>query len=66
MGKRTDITSVGGLAIGMVIGVMMGMLLFDNAALGLIFGVAIGMAMESGNSGRKKKKKRQLEDPGED
>lgn len=66
MGKRTDITSVGGLAIGMVIGVMMGMLLFDNAALGLIFGVAIGVAMESGNGGRKTKKKRQLEDPGED
>lgn len=66
MGKRTDTLSAGGLAIGMVIGVMMGMLLFDNAALGLVFGVAIGMAMESGNSGRKKKKKRQLEDPGED
>ena len=37
----------------MVIGVMMGMLLFDNAALGLIFGVAIGMAM-----GRKQRKRK--------
>ncbi|NLF75781.1 MAG: hypothetical protein GX573_08785 [Chloroflexi bacterium] len=52
MGKRTDIASAGGLAIGMVIGVMMGMPLFDNAALGLVFGVAIGMAMELGNGGR--------------
>jgi len=66
MGKRTDTTSVGGLAVGMVIGVIMGTVLFGNAALGLVFGVAIGAAMESGNSGRKKKKKRSLEDPGED
>lgn len=51
-GKRNSGTSLAiGLALGLPIGSGVGMLLFDNLPLGMLFGAAIGLAFGAGMSG---------------
>ena len=62
--KPSENTYIGlGLSLGMVFGLTVGQLLFDNAALGLALGLSMGVAIGAGMWDSAKKKWNQQQHP---